>query len=151
MYKTGARPWLVSGFLTVFFVSFALAALGFSPPARVTPLAISIPGSLLALLQFRRDLRATRPWDTSTTAGPEVTNTPRMAAWLTLLVSACILVGVVPGCGLFIASYMRLQTQVRLTLALAAAGLFCGAVYLLFTILLRVRLHGGVLQEMLLS
>jgi hypothetical protein len=151
MGSTSAPAWLVSGFFCAFFIGFALAIPGFSPSARIAPLAIAVPGMLLTLWQFVGDLAASRRGGATTEAASATTSRPGMLLWLTLLVSATILVGLVAGCWLFITLFMVVRTKFGIKPALATASLFSGAVYLLFTIVLGISLHIGVLLEAILS
>jgi len=151
MRSTSAPAWLVSGFFCAFFIGFALAIPGFSPSARIAPLAISVPGILMALWQFVGDLAASRRGGASTEAASAGTGRPGMLLWLTLLVSATILIGLVAGCWLFITLFMVVRAKFGITSALATASLFSGAVYLSFTIVLGITLHMGLLLEAILS
>jgi hypothetical protein len=135
-------PWLLSGLLCLFFSAYALLALDFSPTARIAPLAFSLPGGLLAFLQFYSDLTRTPPAAGDQTTAPGARG---VLLWLAGLVAAAIFLGLLPGCWLFIAAWLRLRERRGLGFALTVASVFCGTAYLLFDVLLGLSLHTGLL------
>lgn len=146
--KLPVRPWLVSGFFTAFFIGIAAGALQFSPSARLMPLAIAAPGALLSLLQLATDLRLqAAPGDAPSAEFSR--STAGMLLWLVMLVAASISLGLLVGCWLFITAFL-VRARYRVVVSILTATLFSTLAYLIFTVILGVSLHQGLLTAVLL-
>lgn len=130
---------------------------GLSPLARLAPLWVLVPTTLLALVQIARDALAEPedaagsggPWDLASSSSPgggqardpasggrarEV----RGLAWVFALMALVYLIGIFAATALFLAPFLRLEAGMRWRASLPTTAAVIACLYLVFGVLVDV-------------
>jgi len=123
------------------FVAMTGAAWSFPPEARLLPLVVGIPGTVMALAQVVLDLRR-RP---SPKPDTPWRREAAYLAWFATLVGAVVVLGFLSAAPLWVFAFLRRARGERIAVA-AALALACPAViYLLFEFTLGLTVFRGLL------
>lgn len=138
--------------LAIVFAAAAFMALAWSEIARLFPLAVAVPGLILALLAIVLPPRteAADPDDEEELPRRElVRRTAITIAWVLGFFAAVYLLGFLISIPLGAVAYMRIIGRERWVTALAVAAACWALIFLLFDRLLHVPLPKGELLRML--
>lgn len=127
------------------FVAFVVPALSFHPEARMMPLLVGVPGTILCFWQLLVELNTE---DGDTGDGKILSRSElTIAAWLLAFIAGIAALGFSLGTPLLVACYLYFVAKERLGTALIA-GIFCFAlVFGFFGRLMSIQLFEGLLLQ----
>ena len=135
------------------FVTMSLMALGFPEKARLMPLMIGIPGSVLALVQVLRELRTAI--DKVVEADEEQRQARRnerhMFIWMLLFFFGFLGFGFVYAAPLLVFGFLRIGMKESLTIGVIGAVATWAVLYGLFEQAFEIPLFDGLLIEWILN
>ena len=133
------------------FVTMSLMALGFPEKARLMPLMIGIPGSVLALVQVLRELRTAI--DKAVEADEEQwqarRNERHMFIWMLLFFFGFLGFGFIYAAPLLVFGFLRIGMKESLTIGVISAVATWAVLYGLFETAFQIQLFNGLLIEWL--
>jgi len=135
---------LISGIMLVVFATAVGLAFTYAPDARFLPLVIGIPGLLLSVIQFIKELRD-RPEPVVT--GEEHKREGRMFAWFILFVGGLVLFGFLYAGPALVAAFLYFSGREKWYVALAAACFAWAVLYGVFEWFLGLPLFDGLLFQ----
>jgi hypothetical protein len=142
--------------LVVVFAYAAVTALGYPEEARLLPLAVALPGLVLAVLHVALSLRPqtgapAEPPDENEplTTAERTRRTAQIAAWIAGIFLAIYLVGFQIAVPLAAVAYLRVMAREAWLASGIVAGLCWGLVFGIFDRVLHIPLPTGQLLRML--
>ena len=138
--------------MLLIFMSMSLMALGFTEKARLMPLLVGIPGTLLGIVELINEMRASAKQLASGDAGNDVTKGERaMLGWVFVFFLGILGFGFIYAAPLLVFAFMLAGKKESLTVALiSAAGTFV-VLYFFFETLMEIPLFQGLIIERLLG
>lgn len=148
---------LMSLVMLTIFAGMVAAAFGYPPEARLLPLVIGIPGTVLCLAQLGLDMAgagiAVPDGETEggTADGRTIRREAALFGFLVALIAGILVLGFWLTAPLFLIAFLRFHEREswRFTLALSAGGWL--VLYLIFDRALGILLHRGFLIEAVLG
>ena len=133
------------------FVTMSLMALGFPEKARLLPLMIGIPGSVLALVQVLRELRTAidKVVESDEEQRQARRNERHMFIWMLLFFFGFLGFGFVYAAPLLVFGFLRIGMKESLTIGVIGAVATWAVLYGLFEIAFQIQLFNGLLIEWL--
>jgi len=143
-----------AGLMFAIFLAMTLVALGFPAKARLMPLMIGVPASLLALAQLLTELRAARrreaPAPDAVAAAAKVTRAERrMIFWVALFFAGVMAFGFLYAAPVLVFAFLYVGERERLAVALAGGIGAWVILYGIFTRLLELFLFEGFVIKVL--
>ena len=139
---------LVSGIMVAVFAVAVGLSFTYEPDARLLPLVIGVPGLVLALIQFVKDIRE-HPGPAVT--AEEHTREGRMFAWFVGFVSGLVLFGFLYAGPLLVAAYLYFSGREKWYVALGGAAFAWAILYGIFEQFLGLPLFEGLVIQQLFS
>jgi hypothetical protein len=137
---------LTTAVLTVIFSAMAVMALGFAPEARFLPLLVSIPATLLCVVQLVIDVRNARfAADGGTRQDAETRREIGMFAWLLAFLAGNVIFGFLWASPVLALAYLRLQEGASWTVSFVGGAGIWVVVFGVFDRLLETPLYEGFL------
>lgn len=154
---------VMAGIMLAIFLTMVLMAAGYPPKSRLLPWVIGIPGTVLALIEFIKEITARHRGDTITVVddGETVTEIGKAAekeekaaqlhrefvliGYLILLVASHVLLGFWIASPLFVAVFLRFYEGASWRFVLVSAAATWLTLYVIFDQLLRVGVFEGLL------
>ncbi len=135
------------------FVTMSLMALGFPEKARLLPLMIGIPGSVLALVQVLRELRTTidKVVESDEEQRQARRNERHMFIWMLLFFFGFLGFGFVYAAPLLVFGFLRIGMKESLTIGVISAVATWAVLYGLFEQAFEIPLFDGLLIEWILN
>lgn len=131
------------------FAGMSLAALGFPEKARIMPLLVGVPGTLLALAQLIRDVR-TFERDRDLGEGTLARRRERhMLAWLMVFLAGVLGFGFLVASPVLVLAFLRVGQRESWVVSLSGAIAVWIVLYAVFTRLLGLFLFEGLLLPLL--
>jgi hypothetical protein len=139
--------------LTV-FAGMSLMAIGYPPKARYLPLLVSIPGTLMCLIQLMLDIRQVRQEQTGGAAAAardpsETGREARMFLWLGLFFAGILLFGFLYSAPVIVAAYLRFNEKESWVTSLIAGVSAWLILYVVFARVLELFLFEGLLPPLI--
>ncbi|TDJ69450.1 MAG: hypothetical protein E2O38_13535 [Proteobacteria bacterium] len=133
------------------FVTMSLMALGFPEKARLLPLMIGIPGSVLALVQVLRELRTAidKVVESDEEQRQARRNERHMFIWMLLFFFGFLGFGFVYAAPLLVFGFLRIGMKESLTIGVIGAVATWAVLYGLFETAFQIQLFNGLLIEWL--
>jgi len=133
------------------FVTMSLMALGFPEKARLLPLMIGIPGSVLALVQVLRELRTAidKVVESDEEQRQARRNERHMFIWMLLFFFGFLGFGFVYAAPLLVFGFLRIGMKESLTIGVISAVATWAVLYGLFETAFQIQLFNGLLIEWL--
>lgn len=138
--------------MLLIFLSMSLLALGFTEKARLMPLLIGIPGTLLGIVELINEMRASAKQAASGDNSNDVTKAERaMLGWVFVFFVGILCFGFVYAAPLLVLAFMLAGKKESLTVGLiSAAGTFV-VLYVFFENVMEIPLFQGLIIERLLG
>ncbi len=135
------------------FVTMSLMALGFPEKARLLPLMIGIPGSVLALVQVLRELRTAidKVMESDEEQRQARRNERHMFIWMLLFFIGFLGFGFVYAAPLLVFGFLRIGMKESLTIGVISAVATWAVLYGLFEQAFEIPLFDGLLIEWILN
>ncbi|MCH6550141.1 MAG: tripartite tricarboxylate transporter TctB family protein [Proteobacteria bacterium] len=135
------------------FVTMSLMALGFPEKARLMPLMIGIPGSVLALVQVLRELRTAidKVVESDEEQRQARRNERHMFIWMLLFFFGFLGFGFVYAAPLLVFGFLRIGMKESLTIGVIGAVATWAVLYGLFEQAFEIPLFDGLLIEWILN
>jgi len=135
------------------FVTMSLMALGFPEKARLLPLMIGIPGSVLALVQVLRELRTAidKVVESDEEQRQARRNERHMFIWMLLFFFGFLGFGFVYAAPLLVFGFLRIGMKESLMIGLISAVAPWAVLYGLFEQAFEIPLFDGLLIEWILN
>ncbi len=133
------------------FVTMSLMALGFPEKARLMPLMIGIPGSVLALVQVLRELRTAIDKAVESDAEQQQArrNERHMFIWMGLFFVGFLAFGFIYAAPLLVFGFLLIGMKESLSVGLISAVATWVVLYGLFEKAFQIQLFNGLLIEWL--
>lgn len=132
----------------VIFLSMTLLALGFPEKARLMPLLLGIPASLLALIQLVNEVRHSRGEAAKDTPG--LTSAERlMFTWTFLFFFGILGFGFLYGAPVLVFGFLLFGKKETLTVALISSSATWAVLYGVFELSFKIPLFAGLIVEWL--
>jgi uncharacterized membrane protein YGL010W len=126
--------------MCLFFVGIVAYAMSWSGGTGLAPLAVGGSGLALSILQFIQDMRESRRNPIRVPIAAMI-----LVAWLIGFVIATLAFGLLAGPFLSIAAFLRLNVRTSHGFAFSVALAYTVSVWLLFDVVLQLRLFPGLL------
>lgn len=130
--------------LTV-FAAMSLVALGFPEKARMMPLLVGVPGTLMALAQLIKDLRTEDPDRAFREGELERRRERHMLLWLAAFLVGVLGFGFLFGAPVLVFAFLRFGQRESWTVALVSAAGVWVILYAVFTRMLGLFLFEGLI------
>lgn len=146
-------PVFTALMMFVVFATMSLIALSFPDKARLMPLIVGIPGTILALVQLLRELRSTlRQTAETTELVPETIEAERqMFTWMFLFFFGILGFGFIYAAPLLVFGFLWFGKGESLKVGLVGGAATWGILYGLFETGFQIPLFDGLLLEWLVG
>lgn len=132
--------------ILLIFLSMLLMALGFPPKARLLPLLVSVPGSLLAVVQLLSEIRTI---DSDMPDRECAAAERHMFFWIAMFFAGILLFGFNLAAPVLVFAFLLLGRRESLTIASVSAVATWGVLYGFFEVGFELPLFSGLLMEWL--
>lgn len=133
------------------FASMTLIALGFPEKARMMPLLVGVPGTLLALAQLIADLRAAEPDKAFKEGQVERRRERHMLAWVGAFLAGVLGFGFLVAAPLLVFAFLRFGQRESWTVAVVSGIGVWVILYAVFTRMLGLFLFEGLILSRLIG
>ena len=133
------------------FAAMTILALGYPEKARMMPLLVGIPGTILALAQLVRDIRFPDMESLSEEAAGERRREIKMFLWLALFFTGVMCFGFLYAAPPLVFAFMRFGQKEPWRVALAGGAGTWAILYGIFTKMLDLFLFEGLLLPLLIG
>jgi len=133
------------------FSTMSLIALGFPEKARMMPLLVGVPGTLLALAQFISDLRRVDPDRSFTEGALERRRERQMFGWLAAFLIGVLCFGFLVAAPLLVFAFLRVGQRESWAVALVSGVGVWLILYVAFTRALGLFLFEGMVLPRLIG
>jgi len=138
--------------MLLIFMSMSLMALGFTEKARLMPLLVGIPGTLLGIVELINEMRASAKQLASGDAGNDVTKGERaMLGWVFVFFLGILCFGFIYAAPVLVFAFMLAGKKESLTVGLISAAGTLLVLYVFFETLMEIPLFKGLIVERLLG
>ncbi len=138
--------------MLLLFLSMSLMALGFTEKARLMPLLVGIPGTILGIFELLSEIRTAARQSES---GDESETVSRIEAvmlgWVFLFFAGILLFGFIYAAPLLVFAFMLAGKKETLTVALISAAGTWGVLYGFFQVAMEIPLFQGLIIEYMLG
>ncbi len=134
------------------FASMSLMALGFTEKARLMPLLVGVPGTILGIIELINEMRASAKQAASGEEADIVTQAEKaMLGWVFVFFVGLLLFGFVYAGPVLVFAFMLAGKKETLTVALISAAGAWAVLYGFFQILMEIPLFQGLIIEWMLG
>ncbi len=134
------------------FASMSLMALGFTEKARLMPLLVGIPGTILAIIELMNEIRATAAQAESGEPADVVTKAERtMLGWVGLFFLGILGFGFVYAGPILVFAFMLAGKKETPAVALVSAAGAWAVLYGFFQVAMEIPLFQGLVIEYMLG
>jgi hypothetical protein len=138
--------------MLIIFVTMSLLALGFPEKARLMPLLVGVPGSVLGLVQLINELRRSEQYVTSDAEAAAMNKAERsMFAWIFLFFFAILGFGFVYAAPVLVFAFLYFGKKESLPVGLVSAAGTWAVLYGVFELGFEIPLFPGLILEWLLG
>ena len=145
---------LLSAIMLAIFSAVLIVAVGYSPEARLMPMIISLAGAGLSLAQLWQSLAAGRRPNRPVRAradAPSGRREARLLAWFAAFLLGIVAFGFLIAAPVMVLGFLVIEQRERAMLSGALAFGCLAVLYLVFELLLKLSLHGGLVAQLLAS
>lgn len=138
--------------MLLIFASMSLIALGFTEKARLMPLLVGIPGTILGIVELINEMRATAKQAEAGEEADVVTRAERaMLGWVGIFFLGILLFGFVYAGPVLVFAFMLAGKKETLTVALISAAGAWVVLYGFFQVAMEIPLFQGLVIEYMLG
>ena len=138
--------------MLIIFVTMSLLALGFPEKARLMPLLVGVPGSVLGLVQLVNELRRSEQYVTSDAEAAKMIKAERsMFMWIFLFFFGILGFGFVYAAPLLVLAFLYFGKKESLQISLVSAAGTWAVLYGVFELGFEIPLFPGLILEWLLG
>lgn len=138
--------------MLLIFLSMSLLALGFTEKARLMPLLVGIPGTLLGIIELINEMRASSRQAASGDTSDEVSKAERaMLGWVLVFFFGILCFGFIYAGPVLVFAFMLAGKKESLTVGLISAAATFVVLYGFFETVMELPLFRGLIIERLLG
>jgi len=138
--------------MLIIFATMSLLALGFPEKARLMPLLVGVPGSVLGLVQLVNELRRSEQYVTSDAEAAKMNKAERsMFMWIFLFFFGILGFGFVYAAPLLVFAFLYFGKKESLQVGLVSAAGTWAVLYGVFELGFEIPLFPGLILEWLLG
>lgn len=137
--------------MLVIFAGMTVIAMGYPEKARMMPLLVGIPGTILALAQLIRDVRFPEARDKTEETAVESRREFKMFFWLALFFAGVMGFGFIYAAPVLVFAFLRFGQKESWTVALIGGAGAWVILYGVFATLLELFLFEGLLLPLLIG
>jgi hypothetical protein len=138
--------------MLLIFASMSLMALGFTEKARLMPLLVGIPGTILGIVELINEMRATARQAAQGEAGDVVTDAEKaMLGWVCIFFIGILLFGFIYAAPVLVFAFMLAGKKETLKVALISAAGAWAVLYGFFQVAMEIPLFEGLIIEYLMG
>ena len=145
---------LLSAIMLAIFSAVLIVAVGYPPEARLMPMIIGLAGACLSLAQLWQSLAAGRRPNRPARVGagaPAGRCEARLLAWFAGFLLGIVAFGFLIAAPVMVLGFLVIEQRERAMLSGALAFGCLAVLYLVFELLLKLSLHGGLVAQLLAS
>ena len=138
--------------MLLIFASMSLMALGFTEKARLMPLLVGIPGTILGIFELISEMRTTARQAAQGEEGDVVTSAEKaMLGWVCIFFIGILLFGFIYAAPVLVFAFMLAGKKETLKVALISASGTWAVLYGFFQVAMEIPLFEGLIIEYLMG